>query len=80
MVHFIYIFNTGHELHYHIGVNVVIPGEGEKVVRAELLCAVVDLPAKAVLMNCNQYNGHCGCAVCKAPGEMVSESVCIPEC
>ena len=58
----------------------MIPGEGEKVARAELLCAVVDLPAKAILMNCNQYNGHCGCAVCKAPGEMVSKSVCIPEC
>ena len=53
----------------------MIPGEGEKIVKAELLCAVVDLPAKALLMNCNQYNGKFGCAICKAPGEMVNTDI-----
>ena len=45
---------------------------GKRVVRAQLLCAIVDLPAKAALMNCLQYNGQYGCSTCKHPGCMVS--------
>ena len=54
------------------GFEMPIAGLGHHVVRARLICAVMDLPAKALVLNCNQYNGAFGCSVCKHPGEMVS--------
>ena len=63
-------------LHIYIcitaGLEVEIPDVGKCVVRAQLLCAVVDLPAKAALLNCLQYNGRYGCSTCKHPGCTVS--------
>lgn len=41
--------------------------KGQKLVKARLLFAVMDLPAKAALLNCNQYNGVYGCLTCKHP-------------
>ena len=49
----------------------LIEGIGHQIVRARLICAVMDLPAKALVLNCNQYNGAFGCSVCKNPGQMV---------
>lgn len=48
-----------------------IAGKGQHVVKGQLICAVMDLPAKASVLNCNQYNGAYGCSTCKHPGSMV---------
>jgi hypothetical protein len=47
--------------------------EGVVQVKAKLICAVLDLPAKAALLNCNQYNGAFGCSTCKHEGTVVSK-------
>lgn len=49
---------------------VTIEGQ-EQLVKGQLLCAVMDLPAKASLLNIMQYNGEYGCMTCKHPGCMV---------
>ena len=56
----------------NIGINITIPGKGSHVVKAKLICAVMDLPAKAAILNCMQYNGAYGCSTCKHPGSVVS--------
>jgi hypothetical protein len=58
----------------YTGLEIDIPKEGKHTVRAQLLCVVVDLPAKAAILNCMQYNGAYGCSSCKHPGCSVSLS------
>ena len=58
-------------LHIPTGVEVKIAGRGISRVKAKLICAVLDLQAKAAVLNCNQYNGAFGCSTCKHPGVMV---------
>ena len=41
---------------------------GYVTVKAKLVLAVFDLPAKAAVLNCKQYNGKYGCHVCLNPG------------
>ena len=57
----------------YTGLEVDVPKEGKRTVRAQLLCVVVDLPAKAAILNCMQYNGEYGCSSCKHPGCSVSQ-------
>ena len=52
-----------------------IPGIGKKIVKAKLLCVILDLPAKASMLNCNQFNGAYGCSTCKHPGVSVSSYI-----
>lgn len=59
------------------GVQVDIPGFGQKTIQVKLLCAILDLPAKASLLNCNQYNGSFGCNTCKHPGVSVSSNIAV---
>lgn len=40
-----------------------------------LLCATCDLPAKAAVMNCIQYNGYYGCSRCLQRGMTRSQFV-----
>ena len=47
----------------------------QQLVKVKLLCAVMDLPAKAALLNCTQYNGAFGCSTCKHPGSMVFNDI-----
>ena len=54
------------------GTKILVAGKGNQTVRVQLICAIVDLPAKAMMLNCNQYNGQFGCSVCKHSGEMVN--------
>lgn len=62
----------------HSGVEVVLPDETVIVCKAKVLFAVCDLPAKAAIMNCNQYNGRHGCPCCKHEGRQVClENVCV---
>ena len=49
------------------GIMVKTP-EGNKVCRAVLLCATLDLPAKAAVTNTKQWNGEYGCSVCLHKG------------
>ena len=58
------------------GIRVVTKRYGEVTCRATLLFASADLPAKAALLNCNQYNGQYGCHTCKHKGEQVNAHRC----
>lgn len=53
----------------HLGIQVELPDGSLEICKAKLLFNVCDLPAKAVLMNCNQFNGKHGCSSCKNEGE-----------
>lgn len=46
--------------------------QGTKILRAKLLLGVFDLPAKALALNCLQYNGQYGCAYCLDSGTYIS--------
>ena len=61
-------------LHADVGLHISIPGSGQRLVKARLLCTVMDLPALAAMLNCKQYNGKHGCSTCKHPGCTVSSS------
>ena len=52
------------------GVKVTLPNK-TITVHAKLLYVVADLPAKAILLNCNQYNGAYGCNHCTIEGHQV---------
>lgn len=53
------------------GIPVYTPG-GPRTVRACLLLAVFDLPAKAMATNITQYNGYYSCTYCLDKGEHLS--------
>ena len=44
---------------------------GPRVLKARLLCAIFDLPTKAMALNSLQYNGKYGCANCLDHGKRV---------
>lgn len=46
-------------------------GENDVFCRVKLLMVVADLPAKAAVLNCNQYNGKFGCSTCDHEGKQV---------
>ena len=50
-----------------LGILVTIEGQ-QRLVKTQLICAVMDLPAKAALLNVMQFNGEYGCSTCKHPG------------
>lgn len=52
---------------YEEGLPMLTPA-GEKVLRAKLLCAVFDLPARAMVLNLIQWNGRYGCTHCLDEG------------
>ena len=45
--------------------------EEDVLCRVKLLMVVADLPAKASVLNCNQYNGKFGCSTCDHEGKQV---------
>ena len=54
-----------------VAIEVPVPRHGLVTCKAKLLYTVCDLPAKAAIMNCNQWNGQFGCPSCKREGEQV---------
>ena len=44
-------------------------GKEKIIIRAKLVLGVFDLPAKAAVLCCKQYNGEYGCHVCLNPGK-----------
>ena len=54
-----------HNLYNKLGIEIDIPGKGKQNIKAKLLCAVLDLPAKAAKLNYHQFNGEFGCPCCK---------------
>ena len=52
------------------GVTVQV-GSDEKLCKAKVLCATFDLPAKAKVLEFTNFNGRCGCTVCKEEGMVV---------
>ena len=53
---------------------------GDKVLRAQLVMAVFDLPAKAAATNTKQFNGEYGCFYCIHPGEIYERTRVYPPC
>lgn len=51
------------------GINVPDSADGNINVRGMLFVTTADLPARADLMNMKQYNGKCGCHLCKSEGQ-----------
>lgn len=47
---------------------------GCATIRAKLVMLVFDLPAKAAILYCKQYNGKFGCSVCLHPGRRLSNN------
>ena len=47
---------------------------GSATIRARLVMGVFDLPAKAAVLCCKQFNGKFGCSVCLNPGERLSNN------
>lgn len=41
----------------------------QRTCRTVLLNGTFDLPARCLVCNMIQYNGHCGCGLCEEPGE-----------
>lgn len=39
------------------------------LIKGYLICGTVDLPAKSIVLNCNQFNGKYSCMRCMHPGE-----------
>ena len=56
---------------YTDGLTVMLPN-GHADFKAKLAMAVFDLPAKASVLNCKQFNGKFGCCVCYHPGLWLS--------
>ena len=57
------------------GIDVNIPNtEIPLHVRGIIICGTCDLPAKALFLNMNQYNGRFGCQKCKIQGKYLLES------
>lgn len=58
---------------YTEGVRIDSPDIQETFIcRGMLLCGTCDLPAKAILHNMMQFNGHYGCSHCKESGKQLS--------
>jgi hypothetical protein len=51
------------------GVNVKLPNKRDMTCKAILLNGTFDLPARCLVCNMMQFNGHCGCGICEEPGE-----------
>jgi len=62
-----------------LGLMITVQGQ-QQLVKTQLICAVMDLPAKAALLNVMQYNGENGCASCTHPGTSVINCVKIIHC
>lgn len=58
----------------HVGVIVHVPEKDPFRITAHVICCCVDLPAKALVLNCIQYNGAYGCGYCEQPGESTRTS------
>ena len=56
------------------GVVVSPPGDKQFVCQAKLLLVIADLPAKASILNCNQFNGRFGCSTCEHEGKQVDSN------
>lgn len=64
------VLESIHKL-YTEGLEITTPN-GRKILKAKLLGCVFDLPAKAMSLNCKQWNGHYGCSYCLDEGTQVS--------
>ena len=59
------------------GIKIISPN-GVITVRAKIVLGIFDLPAKATVLNCKQYNGKYGCSICLHPGKRVSGRMVYP--
>lgn len=57
---------------YNFGIDVHIAGV-EMNVKLAVICATLDLPAKAAVMNMSLFNGQHACITCEEPGQVVRQ-------
>ena len=53
------------------GLSINLPN-GSVTIKAKIVLSIFDLPAKALVLSCKQFNGKFGCTVCLHPGSYVS--------
>lgn len=51
---------------------------GEITIHAKLVLGVIDIPAKAAVLCCKQFNGQFGCTVCLHPEQVLSSTQVYP--
>ena len=54
------------------GVKIELPYNRTVIIKARLVLGIFDLPAKAAVLCCKQFNGEYGCTVCLHPGNYMS--------
>ena len=54
------------------GIEIKLSNSNTVLVKAKLVLGIFDLPAKAAVLCCKQYNGQYGCTVCLHPGKYLS--------
>ena len=70
----VYVFGLNSFIYMHVFVNLVgvvltLPNGKHVRCHAALLCATLDLPARAAVANFVQYNGYWGCGHCLQKGD-----------
>ena len=60
-----------------VGMEIELP-TGNVTVKAKLVLGIFDLPAKASILSCTQFNGYYGCSVCLHPGKQMSRRMVYP--
>lgn len=65
-----------------MGLKIKVPSGDIVAIRGKLLFGVFDLPAKASVLCCKQFNGEYGCSVCTHPGTRQSNGsrIYLPNC
>jgi hypothetical protein len=56
------------------GIPMQIPEGDPVMIKAMVLCGTCDMPAKALFLNFNLYNGYYGCTACKQRGERLPDN------
>ena len=55
------------------GIEVNLSHSHSEILKAKLVLGIFDLPAKASVLCCKQFNGEYGCTVCLHPGKYLSK-------
>jgi len=72
-LHYMYSFACSIEKLYYEGFAITPPNSSKVTVRLSVICASVDLQAKAYIANMSMHNGEYGCSTCEEPGKVVKK-------
>lgn len=72
-IHYMYSFALAVEKLYYEGFSITLPDQSVVIVKFGVICASVDLQAKAYIANMSMHNGEYGCTTCEEPGKVVKK-------